>query len=111
MTQSAIARKPNLVLRFVVILGIGAALTYTMHRVSVEFEGSWILGSAAVLAYVFSSAIQVADQWRTAVVLRPGKFCSLQGSRLFLIIPLIDTIPYWIDICVLTSSPMRGIRS
>ena len=33
-----------------------------------------------------------------------GKFRSLQGPGLFLIIPLIDTIPYWIDIRVLTSS-------
>jgi hypothetical protein len=109
MAQSAIASKPNLVLIFVVILGIGAALTYAMHRVSVEFEGSWILGSAA--AYVLSSAIQVADQWSTAVIWRPGKFRSLQGSGLFLIIPLIDTLPYWIDIRVLTSRTMRGTRS
>jgi len=56
------------------------------------------------LALVVSSAIQVADQWNRAVVLRLGKFRSLQGPGLFLIIPLIDTIPYWIDIRVLTSS-------
>ena len=57
-----------------------------------------------VLAFVVSSAIQVADQWSKAVVLRLGKFRSLQGPGLFLIIPLIDTIPYWIDTRVLTSS-------
>jgi len=62
------------------------------------------LGGAVVLASVISSAIQVADQWSKAVVLRLGKFRSLQGPGLFLIIPLIDTIPYWIDIRVLTSS-------
>ena len=33
-----------------------------------------------------------------------GKFRSLQGPGLFFIIPLIDTIPYWIDTRVLTSS-------
>jgi regulator of protease activity HflC (stomatin/prohibitin superfamily) len=89
---------------FVVILGIGAVLAYAMHRVSADFEGLWILGGAVVLASVISSAIQVADQWSKAVVLRLGKFRSLQGPGLFLIIPLIDTIPYWIDIRVLTSS-------
>ncbi len=57
-----------------------------------------------VLASVISSAIQVADQWSKAVVLRLGKSRSLQGPGLFLIIPLIDIIPYWIDIRVLTSS-------
>lgn len=92
------------VLIFIVILGIGAALAYAMHRVSADFKGLWILGGAVVLACVVSSAIQVADQWSKAVVLRLGKFRSLQGPGLFLIIPLIDTIPYWIDIRVLTSS-------
>ena len=92
------------VLVFVVVLGIGAALAYAMHRVSADFKGLWILGGAIVLASVASSAIQVADQWSKAVVLRLGKFRSLQGPGLFLIIPLIDTIPYWLDIRVLTSS-------
>ena len=90
---------------FVVILGIGAALAYAMHR---DFQptsrlyGFW--AAPLVLAFVVSSAIQVADQWSKAVVLRLGKFRSLQGPGLFLIIPLIDTIPYWIDIRVLTNS-------
>ncbi len=92
------------VLIFVVILGIGVALAYAMHRVSADFEALWILGGALVLASVISSAIQVADQWSKAVVLGLGKFRSLEGPGLFFIIPLIDTIPYWIDIRVLTSS-------
>ena len=89
---------------FVVIFAIGAALAYARYRVSADFDGLWILGGAVVLAFVVSSSIQVADQWSKAVVLRLGKFRSLQGPGLFLIIPLIDTIPYWIDIRVLTNS-------
>ena len=92
------------VLIFVVIVSIGAAWTYAIHRHSADFEGLWILGGAVVLAFVLSSAIQVADQWSKAVVLRLGKFRSLQGPGLFLIIPIVDSIPYWIDIRVLTSS-------
>jgi regulator of protease activity HflC (stomatin/prohibitin superfamily) len=46
------------------------------------------LGATVVLAFIVSSAIQVADQWSKAVVLRLGKFRSLQGPGLFLIIPL-----------------------
>ena len=92
------------VLMFVVTLGIGAALAYAMHRVSADVTALWILGGALVLAFVVSSAIQVADQWSKAVVLRLGQFRSLQGPGLFVIIPLIDTIPYWIDTRVLTSS-------
>ena len=92
------------VLIFALILGLGGALAYAMYRRSANFEGLWILGSAIVLAFFASSAIQVADQWSKAVVLRLGKFRSLQGPGLFVIIPLIDTIPYWIDTRVLTSS-------
>ena len=89
---------------FVVIAGIGAAGAYAMYRVSANFQGLWILAGAVLLASVVSSATQVANQWSRAVVLRLGKFRSLRGPGLFLIIPLIDTIPYWIDIRVLTSS-------
>jgi regulator of protease activity HflC (stomatin/prohibitin superfamily) len=89
---------------FIVILGIGAALAYAMYRVSTNFASIWIVACAFVLAFVASSAIQVADQWSKAVVLRLGKFHALEGPGLFLIIPLVDTIPYWIDIRVLTSS-------
>jgi regulator of protease activity HflC (stomatin/prohibitin superfamily) len=89
---------------FIVILGIGAALAYATNRVSVNAESIWIVACAIVLASVVSSAIQVADQWSRAVVLRLGKFHALRGPGLFLMIPLIDTIPYWIDTRVLTSS-------
>jgi regulator of protease activity HflC (stomatin/prohibitin superfamily) len=92
------------ILIFVLILGTGAALAYTRYRISRDIESLWILGGAFAIALVVSSAIQVADQWSKAVVLRLGKFRSLQGPGLFLIIPLIDTIPYWIDTRVLTSS-------
>ncbi len=88
---------------FTVILAIGAALAYLIAGVS-HFESLWILSGAVVLAFFVSSTIQVADQWSKAVVLRLGKFRSLEGPGLFVIIPLIDNIPYWIDVRVLTSS-------
>ncbi len=93
---------PGLV--FIVIVGIGAAAAYAMHRDSADIVALCILAGAVVLGFVISSAIRVADQWSKAVVLRLGKFRALRGPGLFLIIPLIDTIPYWIDTRVLTSS-------
>ena len=75
-----------------------------MHKISADLAAIWTLACAIVLASVISSAIRVADQWSKAVVLRLGKFRALEGPGLFLIIPLIDTIPYWIDTRVLTSS-------
>ena len=89
---------------FFVIVAMGAIAAYAMRRLSADFQGLWVLGGAVFVACLVSSSIQVADQWSKAVVLRLGKFHSLKGPGLFLIIPLIDTIPYWIDIRVLTSS-------
>ncbi|MFZ0630261.1 MAG: slipin family protein [Acidobacteriaceae bacterium] len=89
---------------FVVIAGIGAALAYFAHLAADNAAGIATFCAAIVVAFIVSSAIQVADQWSKAVVLRLGKFRSLEGPGLFLIIPLIENIPYWIDTRVLTSS-------
>jgi len=89
---------------FVVVLGIGAALAYATHMASADIAAIAILAVSFVLACAISSAIQVADQWSKAVVLRLGKFRSLEGPGVFLIVPLIETIPYWLDTRVLTSS-------
>jgi len=89
---------------FVIVFAIGAASAYAAHLASQDIAAIGILVIAVLAAFVISAAIQVADQWNKAVVLRLGKFRSLQGPGLFFIIPLIDTIPYWIDIRVLTSS-------
>jgi len=51
------------ILIFIVILGIGAASAYAVHRVSPGFVAFLPLGAAVVLAFIVSSAIQVADQW------------------------------------------------
>jgi hypothetical protein len=41
--------------------------------------------------------IQIARQWEKAVVLRLGKIRGLKGPGMFWIIPIIDSIPSWID--------------
>jgi regulator of protease activity HflC (stomatin/prohibitin superfamily) len=89
---------------FFVILGIGLGLAYGMYSVSANVANVWIGAGAFVIALVVSSAIKVADQWDKAVVLRLGQFRSVKGPGLFFIIPVIDTIPYWIDTRVITAS-------
>jgi regulator of protease activity HflC (stomatin/prohibitin superfamily) len=86
-----------------VILVIGGALAYARYRVGASWEAGWIGAGAFVLALVVSSAIQVADQWNKAVILRLGQFYALRGPGLFVILPIIDAIPYWIDTRVITS--------
>jgi regulator of protease activity HflC (stomatin/prohibitin superfamily) len=86
-----------------VIFGVGVALAYAKHRAGANWEALWIAVGAFVIALVVSSAIQVADQWDKAVILRLGHFHSLKGPGLFVIIPVIDAIPYWIDTRVITT--------
>jgi regulator of protease activity HflC (stomatin/prohibitin superfamily) len=64
----------------------------------------WIAVIAFVIAFLVSLSIKVADQWEKVVILRLGKFRDLKGPGLFLIIPIIDTVPYWIDTRVITGS-------
>jgi regulator of protease activity HflC (stomatin/prohibitin superfamily) len=89
---------------FIVIAGTGAVLGFGLHASGHDYLAFLVFGIAMFVAAVTSSAMRVADQWSKAVVLRLGKFRGLQGPGLFFIIPLIDTIPYWIDTRVLTSS-------
>jgi regulator of protease activity HflC (stomatin/prohibitin superfamily) len=89
---------------FIVIAGIGAVLGFSLHATGYDYLAFAVFGIAIFVGAITSSAIRVADQWSKAVVLRLGKFRALQGPGLFFIIPLIDTIPYWIDTRVLTSS-------
>jgi regulator of protease activity HflC (stomatin/prohibitin superfamily) len=89
---------------FIIIFGIGCVLAFVIYNVTANMESQWIAAIAFVIALFVSLAIKVADQWERVVILRLGKFRSLKGPGLFLIIPIIDTVPYWIDIRVITST-------
>ncbi len=89
---------------FFVILAIGVGIVYARFGSQASTAGTVIEVITFVIALVVASSIKVADQWEKAVVLRLGGFHSLRGPGLFFIIPVIDTIPYLIDIRVITSS-------
>ncbi len=86
---------------FIVILAIGAVITYSV--IQTHIEGMWILVASFLVAWFVSAAVKIADQWDRAVVLRLGRFRSLRGPGLFFIIPIIDRVPYWIDIRVMST--------
>jgi regulator of protease activity HflC (stomatin/prohibitin superfamily) len=93
------------VLIFFVVLAIGIALSYSGFNTESGRGGSiMILAIFFLLAIFISSAIKIADQWEKAVVLRLGRFQSLRGPGIFFIIPIIDSVAYWIDIRVITTS-------
>jgi regulator of protease activity HflC (stomatin/prohibitin superfamily) len=89
---------------FVVIFGIGLFCAYSVYD-PVAMTASVVIGAGAfLLALLVSSAIKIADPWDKAIVLRLGHFQSLRGPGLFLIVPILDTIPYWIDTRVIATS-------
>ena len=83
---------------------IGSAFAYFEYTNSAYGESLSIAVGAFVIAVVASYSIKIADQWDRTVVLRLGRFRSLEGPGLFFIIPIIETVPYWIDTRVITSS-------
>jgi regulator of protease activity HflC (stomatin/prohibitin superfamily) len=99
-------RSPSAIplLIFVVIFGVGLALAYSPYAAT-DYPTSIAIGAGSlVLAVIVSSATKIANQWERTIVLRLGRFLSMKGPGLFFVIPIIDTVPYWIDIRVITTS-------
>ncbi len=91
-------------LTFVILMVIGLGIAYSMHGLMPVGSSLVIAGITFVIAIIVSSSMQIANQWDRAVVLRMGKFEALHGPGLFFIIPIVDTIAYWIDTRVITMS-------
>ena len=89
---------------FVIIFGAALAISYAMHGVATSAESIVISVAGFIIAAFVSSSINIANPWDKAVVLRLGKFQALRGPGLFFIVPVLDTIPYWIDTRVITTS-------
>jgi regulator of protease activity HflC (stomatin/prohibitin superfamily) len=89
---------------FFILFGIGAAAGFAVYKTTGNQVAAEAVGGIGfVVALIISLSIKVADQWERVVILRLGKFHSLKGPGLFLIIPIIDVIPYWIDTRVITT--------
>lgn len=76
---------------FFVLLIIGVALAF-MLAIAAPFLATlfllvWVVGDTIV-----SSSIKLAAQWEQAIVFRLGKFHSVRGPGLFLVIPLVDQV-------------------
>lgn len=89
---------------FFTILVLGGLVAFGFYSAS-SVIGSALVGAFTLaFAILCAQAIKVADQWERVVILRLGKYRSLEGPGLFFIIPIIDMVAYWIDTRVITSS-------
>ena len=76
---------------FVVLLLLGGVGTIAIGQQSVPLAFLFALGWL-FLDVVIASSIRLAAQWEKAVVFRLGKFHTIKGPGLFMIIPLIDQL-------------------
>jgi regulator of protease activity HflC (stomatin/prohibitin superfamily) len=84
---------------FFVILAISIAVGVAMGEV-LGVSNGWgtlVIVVGGLIATYILFALKIADQWEKAVLLRFGKFTGLKGPGRFWIIPIVDTIPRWID--------------
>ena len=56
-----------------------------------------------LLGMYLAASLEVAAEWERAVVLRAGRFQQLKGPGIFSILPVIDTVVYYIDQRVATT--------
>jgi regulator of protease activity HflC (stomatin/prohibitin superfamily) len=95
---------PLPLLVFFLIAAVGLGLAYASYSPA-TYGVSTVIGAIGVIGgAIVASAIKIADQWTRVVVLRLGRFHALRGPGLFFIVPVIDTLPYWIDTRVITSA-------
>ncbi len=87
---------PISVALFLVLLGIGSVASALTGEFSRGNFPVWMILSL-IAGFIELFALKIANQWEKAVVLRFGKFNRLAGPGMFLIIPLVETIPSWID--------------
>jgi regulator of protease activity HflC (stomatin/prohibitin superfamily) len=79
---------------FVVITILGSIL---MDGLVADLWIGLFVAVMMILGTYILFALKVASQWEKAVVLRLGEFHGLRGPGVFWIIPIIDSIPSWID--------------
>ncbi len=74
-----------------IMLGISGGLYYW------DVINLPVLALFIILSFFVARAINIANQWEKAVVLRMGKYQGLKGPGIFFIIPIIDKIDNYID--------------
>jgi regulator of protease activity HflC (stomatin/prohibitin superfamily) len=93
---------PGLV--FIILFALGLLIAYPSANAGHWATSVAIAIASFIVASIIANSVKVANQWERVVVLRIGRFQKLAGPGLFFIIPILDTVPYRIDIRVLTST-------
>jgi regulator of protease activity HflC (stomatin/prohibitin superfamily) len=92
-------RRPNIVAltALAVPTAIGVAATSSWRQPYAAIVG-------VIIGLVAMQSPQIAQQWERAIVLRLGRFHSMQGPGLFWIVPFLDRVSSWIDQRTITTT-------
>ncbi len=85
---------------FLILLVIGEVVAGFIYLINPVLGGLAIVG-AFFFAMFVSIAIKIADQWEKIIILRLGKFSSIKGPGICLVIPVIDRAIF-VDTRILT---------
>ena len=89
---------------FLILFLLGLWAAYSLYTFTGQPIFLGIALAALVVAVSLAAAVQLANQWEKAVVLRLGKYKGLYGPGVFIITPLAETVAYWIDTRIITTS-------
>ena len=98
--RRAEVRGPSAIATFIFVVLVGAAVGLTIWLDGRGVSDTlilWIVILLSLIATYILLALRVANQWEKAVVLRLGKFRGLRGPGMFWIVPIVDSVPMWID--------------
>jgi len=91
-------------LLLVLITVFGMCIVYAINGELSSSSSMTILSAFLFVGILVAWSTKVANQWSRAIVLRLGRYHSMRGPGIFFIIPVVDSIPYWIDIRVISTS-------
>jgi regulator of protease activity HflC (stomatin/prohibitin superfamily) len=83
---------------------LGVLIAYAAFTIPGLSLFAWFAAAVILAGGLAAAATQVADQWEKAVVLHLGRFSGLRGPGVFIIVPFVDTVAYWIDLRTITTS-------
>jgi regulator of protease activity HflC (stomatin/prohibitin superfamily) len=93
----------------ILVMAIGGTILMDENGISQTIQVTYLVIMILLAIYILM-AVKVASQWEKAVVLHFGKFHSLKGPGMFLIIPIVENVVNWIDHRV-TVSPFSAEKT
>jgi regulator of protease activity HflC (stomatin/prohibitin superfamily) len=100
------SRPANADLRAPNIISIALLLTSILAGagLSAAVRSPLPLVAGVLIGAVLMQSPRIAQQWERGIVLRLGRYHSMQGPGLFWVVPFIDKVSSWIDQRTITTS-------